>query len=174
MTFHTQCMSNTYPYFWIPWWKVMKESYVFGWLPCTLEEIELFLLVILCHDFSFFLFWMIFWLRQLCRENLANKRALITCQLWQTETGWEFEVPSSFGKLSSDEDRQRAHRALHFRASEHREHACARATSDEAQILGDTALTERLSSSPYQQNSCKSDKASQKIKKFWSHGKVYI
>ena len=71
---------------------MIKESYVFGWLPCTLEEIELFLLVILCHDFSFFIFWMIFWLRQLCRKNLANKRALITCQLWQTESS-KFPAP---------------------------------------------------------------------------------
>ena len=57
MTIYTQSILNAYPYFWILWWKVMKESYVFGWLPCTLEEIELFLLVILCHDFKSSLFF---------------------------------------------------------------------------------------------------------------------
>ena len=51
MTIYTLSNLNAYPYFWILWWKVMKESYVFGWLPCTLGEIELFLLLILCHDF---------------------------------------------------------------------------------------------------------------------------
>ena len=53
MTIYTQSILNAYPYFWILWWKVLEERDVFGWLPCTLGEIELFLLVILCHDFGF-------------------------------------------------------------------------------------------------------------------------
>ena len=66
LTIYTLSILNAYPYFWILWWKVLEERDVFGWLPCTLGEIELFLLVILCHDFGFFIFCIIFWLRQLC------------------------------------------------------------------------------------------------------------
>ena len=51
MTIYTLSILNAYPYFWILWWKVLEERDVFGWLPCTLEEIQLFLLVILCYEF---------------------------------------------------------------------------------------------------------------------------
>ena len=57
MTIYTQSILNTYPYFWILWWKVLEERDVFGWLPCTLEKIELFLLVILCHEFRVSLYF---------------------------------------------------------------------------------------------------------------------
>ena len=33
------------------------ESYVFGWLSCTLKKIELFLLAILCHEFRVSLYF---------------------------------------------------------------------------------------------------------------------
>ena len=87
MTIYTLSILNAYPYFWILWWKVLEERDVFGWLPCTLGEIELFLLVILCHDFGFFIFCMIFWLRQLSRKHLANQRALLMLLTLRTETG---------------------------------------------------------------------------------------
>ena len=57
MTIYTQSILNAYPYFWIPCWKVIMESYVFGWLSCTWEKIELFLLVILCHEFRVSLYF---------------------------------------------------------------------------------------------------------------------
>ena len=84
MTIYTHSIFNAYPYFWILWWKVLEERDVFGWLPCTLGKIELFLLVLLCHDFRLFIFCMIFWLRQLSCKHLANQRALLTLR---TETG---------------------------------------------------------------------------------------
>ena len=98
MTIYTLSILNAYPYFWILWWKVLEERDVFGWLPCTLGEIELFLLVLLCHDFSFFIFCMIFWLRQLSREILANKRALV---ILSTLTDWEAESPNFRAPLPS-------------------------------------------------------------------------
>ena len=57
MTIYTQSILNAYPYFWIPCWKVIMESYVFGWLSCTLKKIELFLLAILCHEFRVSLYF---------------------------------------------------------------------------------------------------------------------
>ena len=60
MTIYTQSILNAYPYFWILWWKVILESHVFGWLPWTLREIQLFLLVILCHEFRVSLYFDLF------------------------------------------------------------------------------------------------------------------
>ena len=102
MTIYTQSILNAYPYFWILWWKVLEERDVFGWLPCTLGEIELFLLVILCHDFGFFIFCMIFWLRQLCfllPRKSSQSESSRNAPNWQTE--WLRVLSSQLLWLSS-------------------------------------------------------------------------
>ena len=39
-------------YHWNPCWKVEEQCHIFGWLHCTSTKTQLFLLLILCHDFS--------------------------------------------------------------------------------------------------------------------------